>query len=138
MLCFWHLLGEYPITEGTYSPLHFSLKGEKMKQIINCTPHTIYVSNELGEITQSFDPSGVLPRLTTSQEVVDEVEGIRITRTKYGAVEGLPAPVEGVYLLCSSLVAGAVRRPDVISPDTGKTAVRKDGQVVAVRGFQTF
>jgi len=26
-------------------------------------------------------------------------------------------------------------RSDVVAPDTGKDAIRKDGQIVAVRGF---
>jgi hypothetical protein len=109
-----------------------------MTTIINCTPHTIKLADAAGEITATFEPSGNLPRVSTTQEVVGIVSGAEIKRTIMGEVTGLPNPVEGVWLLCSTLVAQAAKRSDVIAPDTGPTALRKDGQVIAVKGFQTF
>jgi len=36
------------------------------------------------------------------------------------------------------LVAQHVRRPDVLAPDTGPTAIREGGQIVAVTRLQRF
>jgi hypothetical protein len=59
-----------------------------------------------------------------------------------GIVEGLPEYVMGTYLIVSSMVAQhpdiAITRPDVLAPNTGPTAIRENGQIVAVRGFQRF
>jgi hypothetical protein len=109
-----------------------------MAEVINLTPHAISVANSEGDVVMTFPPSGNVARVATSQEVVWELVGRPVTRTVFGEVTGIPAPADGTVYLVSTLVAQAARRPDVVSPDTGPTAVRKDGQVVAVRGFQVF
>jgi hypothetical protein len=106
--------------------------------IINLTPHAISVANSEGDVVMTLPPSGNVARVATSQEVVRELAGRPVVRTVFGEVTGIPEPVEGTVYLVSTLVAQAARRSDVVSPDTGPTAVRKDGQVVAVRGFQVF
>jgi hypothetical protein len=109
-----------------------------MAEVINLTPHAISVANSEGGVVMTLPPSGNVARVATSQEVVWELVERPVTRTVFGEVTGIPAPAEGIVYLVSTLVAQAARRPDVVSPDTGPTAVRKDGQVVAVRGFQVF
>jgi hypothetical protein len=109
-----------------------------MSEILNLTPHPVSLADAEGNVLATFPPSGQLARVATSTEVVGELMGRPVSRTNFGEVAGVPAPVEGVVYLVSTLVAQAARRPDVVSPDTGPTAIRKDGQVVAVRGFQVF
>ena len=109
--------------------------------IINLTPHAISLADQAGEIIAAYAPSGEVARVSTTRKVVGSVDGADIVRTVFGEVLGLPASQEGVFLLVSSLVAQAAKemgRGDIIAPDTGPTAVRENGQVVAVRGFQTF
>jgi hypothetical protein len=109
-----------------------------MAEVVNLTPHAISVADSEGNVVMTLPPSGHVARVATSQEVVWELVGRPVTRTVFGEVTGIPEPVEGTVYLVSTLVAQAARRSDVVSPDTGPTAVRKDGQVVAVRGFQVF
>jgi hypothetical protein len=110
----------------------------EMSEVINLTPHTVSLADADGNVIATFPPSGQVARVATSTEVVAQLMGRPISRTTFGEVTGIPAPAEGVVYLVSTIVAQAARRPDVVSPDTGPTAVRKDGQVVAVRGFQVF
>lgn len=110
-------------------------------EIINVTPHSISLANEAGEIVATFSPSGEKVRVATHQEVVGTLFGAEVRQTVYGDLTGLPQPREGVVYLASSLVAQQAAREgrtDVVAPDTGATAIRENGQVVAVRGFQSF
>jgi hypothetical protein len=109
-------------------------------RLINLTSHMISLANAAGEIIATFLPSGVVARCTASSEVVQVLDlGVpfEIRRTTFGAVDGIPPPESWVFYITSTLVAQRANRTDVVSPDTGPTAVRRDGQVVAVRAFQT-
>lgn len=106
--------------------------------MINLTPHPINLADEAGNIVATIPPSGTVARVQTASVEVVRLMGFPINRTTFGEVTGLPDPVEGVYYVASTLVAQAAKRSDVVAPDTGPTAVRQDGQVKAVRGFQTF
>jgi len=108
------------------------------KVVVNLTPHTVNLADEAGNVIATFPPSGQLARVTTETEIVGELMGRPISRTTFGEVVGIPEPAVDVVYITSTLVAQAARRQDVLAPDTGPSAVRKDGQVVAVRGFQTF
>jgi hypothetical protein len=101
-------------------------------EFINCTPHALTVEG-LGTLA----PSGVLPRCATVRSEPTIVGGVRIVAQSLGEVTGLPAPVEGVGLVVSAMVLGALKgsRPDVYAPDTGADAVRENGQIVSVRGL---
>lgn len=107
-----------------------------MQEVVNLTPHAISVMTEEG--IRTFEPSGVVARVQTTTETLESVSGVPVSRTQFGEVSGLPAPKSGVVYIASSLVASHAKRPDVLSPDTGPTAIRKDGQIVAVRAFQSF
>ena len=104
---------------------------------INLTPHEIRVRLTNGEEFK-FAPSGQAARVSVTSEKVAEPEGIPVLRQVFGAVQGLPEPEEGVIYITSTLVAQVAKRVDVVSPDTGPTAIREAGQVVAVRGLQAF
>jgi hypothetical protein len=107
-------------------------------KIVNLTPHTINV--RIGDNDVSFPPAGTVARVATTSEVVAHVDvspGVTapIARQAFGEVTGLPEPESGTLFVVSVLVAQAAKRPDVVSPDTGPTAIRENGQIVAVRGF---
>lgn len=109
-----------------------------MSEVINLTPHAVSLADTEGNVVKTFPPCGQVARVTATAEVVGELAGFPVSRSRFGDVVGVPAPREGVVYLVSALVAQAAKRPDVVAPDTGPTALRKDGQVVAVRGFVTF
>ncbi len=110
--------------------------------IYNCTPHAIVVRKDDGSETV-FPPSGTVVRMSTTTEVVAQVDGVPVSRTTFGQPEGWPEEAQaGDVVIVSTLVAqheeSGHQKFAVVSPDTGPTAIRADGQIVAVRGFQTF
>ncbi|GIW55362.1 MAG: hypothetical protein KatS3mg082_1766 [Nitrospiraceae bacterium] len=107
-------------------------------KFVNLTPHEVRVADQDGTVFLTIPPSGQVARVATTSVMVGEVDGIPIYRTALGDVTGLPEPQEGVTYVVSTLVAQVVSRPDVVAPDTGPTAIRENGQVVAIRRFQVF
>lgn len=101
-------------------------------EFINCTPHALTI-----EGMGTLPPSGRVPRCATVRSEAAPVGGVRVVAQSMGDVTGLPDPVEGVALIVSALVLGALRgsRPDVFAPDTGADCIRENGQIVAVRGL---
>jgi hypothetical protein len=59
--------------------------------IYNMTPHPVNIVDENGNITTIIMQCGWEVRLSTSTEVVDEVDGIPITKTVFGE----PVTVKG-------------------------------------------
>lgn len=109
-------------------------------KLVNLTPHAICLANAQGEIVQTVEPSGTIARCKAETEVVDSINGIEIVSTTLGEVEGLPESQDGTVFITGTLVAQKLAglRSDVVSPDTGPTAVREEGQVKAVKRFQRF
>ena len=113
--------------------------------VINLTPHAITVRDETGDTV--FPPSGQVARCASEQReefFASHALGLPVVKNVIGPVEGLP---EGescghkVYLVSSMVaqhpsIAGV--RLDVVSPNTGPTAIRENGQIVAVQSFQRF
>ena len=99
--------------------------------IINCTPHLVTVAR------RTIEPSGTVPRVSVRQVEDGDIDGIPVVRTVYGAVEGLPSPVEGTTYIVSALVLSALAgsRQDVCAPDTSPaSALRNEaGQIIGVR-----
>jgi hypothetical protein len=108
-----------------------------MTEIINLTPHPITIQPSGGQPT-TIPVSGRIARLDSSQTTDDAIAGVPVVTTRFGHVIGLPAPEPNKVYIVSSLVAQHVRRPDVLAPDTGPTAIRQDGQIVAVTRLQRF
>ncbi len=119
-------------------------------RLVNLTPHEVVV--EVDGIRISFPSEGnarVVVRQSPYKTVcVDECDGrtvanIPLYLNLYGSVEGLPDPQPGTLYIVSLMVINALKadtpdgiiRGDVISPDSGPTAIRQDGKIVAVRGF---
>lgn len=107
-------------------------------KVINLTPHTIKVVNDANEVIREYPASGMVARAATIAETVGNIDGIPVKHIAFGEVQGLPDPQDGVVYLVSMVVAQAVKRPDVIAPDTGPTAYRENGQIVGVRGFTQY
>jgi hypothetical protein len=111
-------------------------KGIKMSKIVNYTPHTISVLDKSTGNTTSYPSSGVA-RVSCVPTLVDSIGGIPVSSQEFGEITGLPEFEVGTYVVVSGMVLAALKgsRIDVVGPDTGPTAVRENGQVVAVTGF---
>lgn len=98
--------------------------------MLNLTPHAITLALPNGE-SVTFPPSGQLARVASQEVVVGTLQGVPVIQRAFGAVEGLPD--DGTPCLVSALVLSACHgRAGVYAPDTGPTAIRENGQVVAV------
>ena len=113
--------------------------------IINLTPHDIGVIDGVDGVTVHTIPaSGQVARVAATP-VLQGTLGlpggvvVPVTSTVYGDVEGVPAPGEEKFLVSSMVLdrLGPEYRGQAFAPDTGPTALRRDGQVVAVRQFRT-
>lgn len=66
---------------------------------------------------------------------------LSIQQYKFGEVQNLPDPEPNTLFIVSAMVISAlreqgIRRTDLISPRTDKTAIRKNGQVIGVFGYR--
>lgn len=107
--------------------------------MINYTPHAVTV-RELGtELEFHFPPSGIVPRVAMSSEPAGDHCGCPCIRVEYGAAE-LP-PGELGPCIVSTMFADAYRRQhgddglELFVPDSGPSAIRENGQIVAVRSL---
>ena len=108
-----------------------------MTTLINLTPHSIVIVDEDGH-GGTIEPTAPPARMTVTSVSAGSVAGIPLVRQEYGEIENLPEPADGVIYITSTMVAQRAQRPDVVSPDTGPTAIRENGQIVAVRNLQVF
>lgn len=101
--------------------------------ILNLTPHCINVVDSEGEALMSF-PSEGIARLSTTTEVVGSVNGIPLTKTVFGEVEGLPEEKEGTFIIVSAMVKSALpERHDLLVPGL---QVRDDqGRVIGCKSL---
>ena len=106
--------------------------------IVNLTTHDFTFCNANGEVIRVIPPTKPAARVTSTVEVVGEVEGMQITKTTFGAVDGLPEPQEGTIYIVSLLVQQACpERSDLYRPDTGPQNVVRDaaGQIIGVKAL---
>ena len=98
-----------------------------MKKLINLTPHTITIL--CGETKKELASEG-LARVTTTTEVVGNINGIPVNTIEMGEVTGLPAPEKDTIFIVSRVVAEAVKdtRNDVVIVD--KTVRNEAGQII--------
>lgn len=103
-------------------------------KIRNLTPHDITIyTNDYNEMPYIIPATGIVARVSTTQEIVGSINGIPVQKIKYGNVENLPEPQEDVVFIVSQMVLSALNgsRTDVFAPDTGKGAVRdKEGKIL--------
>ena len=106
--------------------------------ILNLTPHDIVVRGENGERVFAAPAPEKVCRVATTSTEDGIIDGIPVFKTVFGEVENLPAPEIGTVYIVSAIVINALAgtRPDVVAPDTGKTAIRDEkGLVKAVTRF---
>lgn len=75
--------------------------------IVNLTPHEITVYDAAGESVLQVIPSSGMARAAQTREPLDDINGIPVSKTGYGAVEGLPDQRDGVVYIVSVLTAQA-------------------------------
>ena len=104
---------------------------------VNLTPHTITVV--LDNTSVAFDASGNVARVSTSRvsgptlKAYGDSVSIQTSRVEFGAVEGLPDPVDGTVYIVSGMVAARVNRPDVFAP--GELVRDANGQPIGCKGL---
>ena len=104
--------------------------------LINLTPHDINVLEN--GVIKTYPTTGDVARVDVRNELAFTVNGAPVNRPTYGAVEGLPLyQKEGMYYIVSMLVRQSQpHRKDLLSPDSGPTAVRNSaGQIDYVVGW---
>lgn len=98
--------------------------------MLNLTPHAITLQKSDGSIV-TYPPSGKLARVSTTEQVIDTIDGVPVITRVFGVVEGLPE--DGEPCLVSAMVLSAIPgKKGVYAPDSGPTAIRENGQIVAV------
>lgn len=110
-------------------------------RIVNLTPHQVVISMPNGTVVQ-YPPAGVVARVEVKQEKIEFINAAGepshpfpiVSNTFSEEIVNLPPPEEGTWFIVSGLVRTALgdTREDVLAPDTGATAIRENGQVVAV------
>jgi hypothetical protein len=108
-------------------------------QFVNLTPHLVRIHKN-GQQIFEFPPSGVVARVAQQpSQLIDELGGVPIgVPGKFGDVEGVPSPQEGVGYIVSGLLGARFEgkgRRDIYVPATGpKDGVIRDsgGQITAV------
>jgi hypothetical protein len=106
-------------------------------KIVNLNKHVIVVL--FAGVETKYEPSGMVASVEVKQTIGAEVNGIPCVKNEYGEVVGLPAPENDTLYLVNAIVLerakSAMGRRDCIAPDTGPTAIRDKGQVIAVVRF---
>ena len=84
--------------------------------MVNLTPHDVVVFDREGN-EMILPASGFVARCDSRTETIGEVNGIPITRTVLGSVNGLPDPADGIVYIVSRACAERVpEREDVFFP----------------------
>jgi hypothetical protein len=93
--------------------------------------HVIDISDPILEI----EPSGQVARVSGQYTIKAHVIDIPVYDAKYGEVEGLPEPEDGVFYIVSGMVKAAVPdREDVFSP--GELIRDENGRPIGCRGLK--
>lgn len=111
-------------------------------QLINLTPHTINVYSETGEPVATIEKSGMVARLDSVQEKVNEINGVPFYVTKFGApyvdVDGervqFPDLADGVAYVVSGMFRASFSRPDIWQP--GELLRDAEGQPIGCVGLR--
>ena len=85
------------------------LSKAKTFEVVNLTPHDVNIYYK-DRLICTFPPSFIVARCQKETKVVGYCQlglgkYVQITETKFGDVDGLPEPKEGVLLIVSKLVA---------------------------------
>ena len=101
--------------------------------IKNLTKLTVRICDEDGNVFKTIEPDGRTVDLHVSGDE-QTVDGVPVETTVITGIDNLPDEEDGTWYIVPQPVAYVVDRRDLVIPDTGPTAVRKeDGKVFAVR-----
>lgn len=104
-----------------------------MMNIVNLTPHAINLIGENGK-QRTITPSGNLARVAAKTVIVGNIDGIPVTTTEFGEVEGLPEPSENTIYVVSSLVAQRTpERTDVYIPS--ESVRDENGRIIGCKSL---
>jgi hypothetical protein len=104
------------------------------KKFVNLNKHEIVLQVKEGEFV-SFPPSGITCGAAVKQVEKYSIGGVPVMGNEYGEVQGVPEPEEDTIYIVNMIVLSRMNRSDLVSPDTGPTAIREGGQVKAVIRF---
>jgi hypothetical protein len=104
------------------------------KSLVNCTPHDINVFLEDGSMV-------VLPKSNAPArcgEVISSADyttlEVQIVRKKFGDIENLPDPVEGIFYVVSAIIkAAAPYRKDLLL--VNDTVRNEKGVIIGCKSF---
>lgn len=102
-------------------------------EMVNLTPHEVTIITEDNIIM--IQPSGQIAKCEHQSECIGIFNGIKIYKTKYGAVTNMPEAKENTIYITSSIVANALKdsRNDIYVPFD---FVRDDkGRIIGCRGL---
>lgn len=107
--------------------------------MINYTPHTVTVRDASG-LDHVYPASGIVPRVAMiSTQTAPLADGTPTCTVQYGEA-ALPEGHEGPCIV-STMFADAYRAQhgangvELFVPDSGPSAIRENGQIVAVRSL---
>lgn len=75
--------------------------------MVNLTPHVVTFYGPDGTTILRTVPSSGVARAAQERETIGDINGIPVSRTSYGTVEGLPDPVPNTIYIVSVLTAQA-------------------------------
>ena len=106
-------------------------------KIVNLTPHALNFLDAENRVMLTVPSSGVARAAQRRENIgTVDVDGVTlpVTRSVFGAVDGLPAPEAGTIYVVSAITAQAVpEREDVFIVDD---SVRdENGRIIGVRGL---
>ena len=103
-------------------------------EILNCTPHSLVFVDDAGKVIRTVEPSGILPRVSSTVTIVGDIDGIPDEVTTYGQVVGLPEKREGVIMVVSAMVAARLPdRDDIRIP--GRQVRDDQGRIIGCKSL---
>lgn len=79
-------------------------------KIVNLTPHAITLCGK------TYESAGCA-RVTSTKQIVGNLDGIPVNMVQYGEIYGLPEPVAGTIYIVSAIVATRANRDDCFVVD---------------------
>lgn len=106
--------------------------------LVNLTPHEVVIMDDaLGAPALVIAPEAISARCGVTREIAFLADGVRVNRTVFGEISGLPDPIVGTWFIVSRIVAeAAAGRSDLLVPD--ETVRNESGQIVGCKSLATL
>lgn len=110
-------------------------------KIVNLTPHDVNIVMADGNV-RKFPAEGVIARAEQFSDVVGQLNGIELVRTRFGQPIDLPDYADGVYYIVSVITANAAKAAGRTTADLLLTSdpVRDETtkQIIGCKRFALF